>query len=122
MEKSTLGALKQLIIKSIYKEELSAFLNDDNLMVYHSFEMEREYYVDVFGITLLNNDSMGIVIKGLKETVKAVEESDLSQILSHSLQLGKEDVLIYTDLLLTEILGIVETSKVSFAKGRDIEC
>lgn len=118
MENKIFERLKELMNNSIYKEILQKFPNTEVLSKYRSFKMDREYFLDVFGIRLSNNKAMGISIKGFEQTMSAFESSEAQEILSHSLELGNEEVLIYTDVDLTQIFGIIETNKVSFSSDR----
>jgi hypothetical protein len=108
MENKKLIALRYLLEKSMYKEIQHSIYNAEVLKDYHFFKMERENFLFVFGRRLKNNKTKGVYIKGLEDTIKEFEKSDFSVILSHSLEVDRKPVLIYTDEEMTRIFGVVE--------------
>lgn len=85
---------------------------------YYSFVMPKINFVDDFSFRLELNQEMGIVIKGLAETVDAIKNTEIDEVLVHSLSLKVKprniDFLIYTDVGMRRVIGIIETSDVLF--------
>jgi hypothetical protein len=90
----TLSKLKQLIFKNesdLKLIPLNFSKNDD----YNSFEMTKEYFLDIFETRLEINNDMNIIIKGLATTIENIKSSSETNIISHSINNG--DILIYTN-------------------------
>lgn len=112
MENDKLIVLKHLLEKSIlYKKIQHRFFDTEALPDYHWFKMERDNFLFVFERRLKNNKATGVTIKGLEDTIQAFKKSEAVVILSHSIEIDRDAVLIYTDEGMTRIFGIVEPNK-----------
>ncbi|MFY0256507.1 hypothetical protein ACDQ55_21445 [Chitinophaga sp. 30R24] len=118
MKKDELKKLIDLVLISEYKDLLLHFFEKVEGLEYRCIKMDREYFLDVFGIRLKSNRSMGISIRGFEQLMQTYEASSAMNILSHSIEIGNDSVLVYTDVNITKIFGVVEPREVTFSQDR----
>lgn len=89
------------------KDILRYYIDNKKDIKYRAFTMSKDYYQEIFSRRLQTTIEKGVIIKGLKDALMKVRDSEVNELVSHSLTIGNNNVLIYTDTEYSEILGIV---------------
>lgn len=92
----------QEIINSYYE---NLIITDD--VKIESFSMNRDYFLDVFGIRYERSEEINKPIIGLKDVLESFTLSKVDQIQSTSVEGSNISLIIYTDVSYNDIFGVV---------------
>jgi len=88
-----------------YSQNSSQFSLKD---ISEGYEMTTENFLDVYGTRYEISLDMGNKILGLKEVLQTISNINENKIKSFSVVNEKIDILVYTDLDITQIYGVID--------------
>ncbi len=91
-------------IIDFYQNEKFVLQDNAEIKIY---KMERDYFLDVFGVRFEISLDLNKPIKGLKETLDIIQNISDKQIAYITVKTISQDMIIYTDLDIEKVYGII---------------
>ncbi|QJB42204.1 hypothetical protein HF324_31940 [Chitinophaga oryzae] len=105
-DKERLNKVRKLLT-SKYKEIETKFFDANSKVEYHYFELERENFLSVFKRRQKSSNLNVQLAQALNEVIVSFESTNDERILSNTILRDKRDLMIYTNVDMTVLFGVL---------------